>query len=174
MSATLPYRFDAASPGGGGLAIWSRYPLSDETNYPGYRLGVLRARVTLPSGQTPTVYAVHLLPPYPYASRTWVTEIGRLRTLLAGEAAKQVVVAGDFNATPDVAQFRRLSSHGYADAADQSGAGYLASYPTDRALVPPLIAIDHVLTRGGVATEASTVALPGSDHRGLLVHLSLS
>ncbi len=78
------------------------------------------------------------------------------------------MVAGDFNATVDHAQFRALLTDGYHDAAEQCGAGYLASYPADRWL-PPLIAIDHLLTKHATATSAATVALPGSDHRGILV-----
>ena len=65
------------------------------------------------------------------------------------------------------AQFRRLLTHGYADAARQAGAGYLASYPTDR-WYGPVIGIDHVLVRSAAATSVRTVDLPGSDHRGVL------
>ena len=68
---------------------------------------------------------------------------------------------------------RRLVHRRLALGAEQSGAGYLASYPTDR-WFPPVIAIDHVLTNHASATSASTLSLPGSDHRGLLVHVRLS
>lgn len=82
-----------------------------------------------------------------------------------------MLAAGDFNATTDHVQFRDLLEHGYGDPAAQAGAGYPARYPTDR-WFGPLIAIDHVLTRRAVATSVSTVALPGSDHRGLLVQVA--
>jgi endonuclease/exonuclease/phosphatase (EEP) superfamily protein YafD len=81
-----------------------------------------------------------------------------------------VVVAGDFNATVDHAQFRDLLDHGYADAAESSGAGYLPTYPTDR-WYGPLIGIDHVLFRGMQADSADTYDLPGSDHRAVLARL---
>ena len=85
-----------------------------------------------------------------------------------------MVVGGDFNATPDTAQFRDVLAAGYDDAADQAGAGLTRTYPSDR-WFPPLIAIDHVLCRGAAtAVRASTVEIDGSDHRALLVHLRLA
>jgi endonuclease/exonuclease/phosphatase (EEP) superfamily protein YafD len=88
-------------------------------------------------------------------------------------AGRPVIVGGDFNATPDVAQFRSVLRTGFADAADQAGAGMTRTYPADR-WFPPLIAIDHVLTRGGaVATGVQTVSISGSDHRALLARIAV-
>ena len=172
LGRTLRYRYDAVlTDGGGGLGIWSRYPLSGGRNLPRYRLGVLTATVALPGGRTATVVAVHLLPPYPYASNIWAGEISRLRTLLQ-RTNGTVLVGGDFNSTTDNARLRNLLGHGYADAVEHTGAGYLPTYPADR-FTGPLIAIDHVLTRDADALDAHTVSLPGSDHRGLLVHVRL-
>jgi endonuclease/exonuclease/phosphatase (EEP) superfamily protein YafD len=171
----LPYRFVGGLPGSGDdVAMWSRYPLLRRHNCRGFELGVLKASLQLSRGRTVSVFAVHLLPPYPYPAREWLMEMTRLRHLLAAAATRggPVVVAGDFNATPDQAQFRGLLSAGYADAAEQVGAGYLSTYPTDR-WFPPLIAIDHVLSRHAPADTVSTVDMPGSDHRALLAHLEL-
>jgi endonuclease/exonuclease/phosphatase (EEP) superfamily protein YafD len=175
LAKRLPYRFVVPlADGGGGLGIWSRFPLENTQDNPGFELGVLSARMRVAPNQSVNIFAVHLLPPYPYVSRKWVSEIGRLRVLIAraAPADRPTIVAGDFNATVDHAQFRALLSHGLQDAAEQCGAGYLASYPTDR-WFPPMIAIDHVLTKHASATSASTLSLPGSDHRGLLVHVRL-
>lgn len=175
LGRLLPYRFDAALPtGGGGLAIWSRYPLRDEVNEPHFELGVLTARTTLPSGERLNLLAVHLLPPWPYPSAEWLSETTRLRAMLAAAAqdGSAVVVAGDFNATTDHARFRSLLSGGYRDGAEQVGAGYLPTYPTDR-WFPPLVALDHVLTRGAAVTDLSTASLPGSDHRAMLARVRL-
>lgn len=83
-----------------------------------------------------------------------------------------MIVAGDFNATVDMRPFRDLLGAGYRDAAEQSGAGLTRSFPADSAL-PPLIGIDHILTRNSTATAARTVRIDGSDHLGLIatVHL---
>jgi endonuclease/exonuclease/phosphatase (EEP) superfamily protein YafD len=84
-----------------------------------------------------------------------------------------MIVGGDFNATPDTVQFRTILGAGFADAADQAGAGSTRTYPADR-WYPPLIAIDHVLSRNGpVATDLRTVAIKGSDHRALVVRVAV-
>jgi endonuclease/exonuclease/phosphatase (EEP) superfamily protein YafD len=77
-----------------------------------------------------TAVAVHLLPPYPYPSGEWRSEISGLHTLLAALTAAEVVVAGDFNATVDHAQFRGLRA-GSAHTFDLPG-------PDHRALLAQL------------------------------------
>jgi endonuclease/exonuclease/phosphatase (EEP) superfamily protein YafD len=174
LGTLLPYHYTVAStPGAGnGIGMWSRYPLADTRLVPGFELKVLTATVMLP-GRSFTFAAVHLLPPFPQQPGEWNTEIGRLKTLLRAQPkGTPVIAAGDYNSTVDHAQFRALFSDGYADAADQAGAGYPASYPADR-WFGPLIAIDHVLTRNAVASSLSTLDLPNSDHRGLLSRVVL-
>lgn len=176
LEKSLPYTYLAPLPdGGGGLGIWSRYPLSDVQNYPGFRLGVLSARVALPSGPVRFV-AVHLTPPYPSPSGQWADEIKKLGNLLTNLSGghEPVVVAGDFNATPDNEQFRSLTDYDYDDAADASGAGYLGTYPTDRWFGPRLM-IDHVLGGAGAfPVKLAAVGLPGSDHRGLVATMRIT
>lgn len=175
LTRPLPYTYLAPSPGGTGLGIWSRYPLSDVQNHPGFRLGVLSARVAMPSGPVRFV-AVHLTPPYPRPSGQWSHEMKKLDDLLTNLAAahEPVVVAGDFNATPDNAQFRALTDYDYSDAADKAGSGYLGTYPTDRWWGPRLM-IDHVLGGAGAfPTDLHAVDLPGSDHRGLVATVRLT
>lgn len=172
IASVLPYRFVNPQVGGTGVGIFSRYPLSNEVyNGRDFYLGLETASVAGPAGPVALI-AVHLTPPWPFPSWHWVGEIKRL-----GEMIRQVptnenlVVSGDFNATFDNAQFRALLSGPVRDAAEASGAGLLRTYPADR-FFPPLIGIDHVLTRNLTAQSVHTVALTGSDHRGLLVDLT--
>ncbi|MGB1226237.1 MAG: endonuclease/exonuclease/phosphatase family protein, partial [Mycobacterium sp.] len=83
-----------------------------------------------------------------------------------------VIVAGDFNSTPDMRQFRDLLTDGYRDAVDQIGAGWGPTFPS-RPLFPPLITIDHVITRNAAVSSIHTVEVRGSDHRALLASVSL-
>ncbi len=83
---------------------------------------------------------------------------------MPGETA---LIGGDFNATLDTVQFRRILAQGFSDAADQAGAGFTPTWPADR-WFPPLITIDHVLTRDAVARSVDSVEIPGSDHRALV------
>lgn len=78
-----------------------------------------------------------------------------------------VIVAGDFNSTPDMRQYRDLLSNGYRDGVEQTGAGFAPTFPS-RAVFPPLITIDHVLTRNAAVSSIRTIELRGSDHRALL------
>ena len=83
-----------------------------------------------------------------------------------------MIAAGDFNATVDMAPFRRLLVDGFSSATKQSGSGLVPTFPADRA-VPPLIGIDHILVSNSSASGAHAVRIPGSDHLGLAatVHL---
>ena len=78
-----------------------------------------------------------------------------------------VIVAGDFNSTPDMRQFRDLLTNGYRDCANQTGAGFAPTFPS-RTWHPPLITIDHVLTRQAACSSIRTLYVRGSDHRSLL------
>jgi endonuclease/exonuclease/phosphatase (EEP) superfamily protein YafD len=88
----------------------------------------------------------------------------------AGAAA--VIIGGDYNSTPDMRQFRDLLTNGYRDAVEQSGSGFAPTFPSNRKF-PPVITIDHVLTRNATAESVRTIEVPGSDHRALLATVRL-
>ena len=83
------------------------------------------------------------------------------------------MLAGDFNATLDHAELRRLLGRGYRDAAEQAGrraAPHLAGGED----TPAQSTIDHVLADPRMRViSARSVAIPGSDHRGVLAELLL-
>lgn len=135
---------------------------------------MLSARVAVPGGISPLVFAVHPVPPWPRHPQAWVRELAAIRQMLAKipDDDGPVVVAGDFNATFDHKRYRDLLSGPYRDAAMEVGAGHLASYHADWRL-PPVIAIDHILVRDAAVTEVGLVDLPGSDHRGIRASLML-
>jgi endonuclease/exonuclease/phosphatase (EEP) superfamily protein YafD len=83
------------------------------------------------------------------------------------------VVAGDFNATRDNAEFRALVCNGYRDAAEQAGAGLTRTHPADVPMLPPIFALDHILTRHCVATRLRTQRIEGSDHRALIADIAI-
>ena len=91
-----------------------------------------------------------------------------------GPTGQLRVLAGDFNATLDHGELRRLLGRGYRDAAEQAGSGLRPTWPTDGSLLPAVVTIDHVLADRRVrVASARTVAIPGSDHRGVLAELVL-
>lgn len=163
----MPYGWWRSAPGATGTGLWSRYPFVDPVAERGFSMFTVTARMELPTGQRVSLVAVHPSAPYPQSPREWLDDYASLRSLLHDRLpGGPVIVAGDFNATWDHANFRSLLTGGYRDAAEQSGAGLVRTWPADRYV--PLIGIDHVLTRGAVATSFDVVATPRTDHRGVV------
>ena len=173
LAELLPHRESLPGDGGSGMGLWSRYPLADARTVPGFAMALITARIAVPGiAAAPTFVALHMPGPAEDSTR-WRADMARLPGALDRlPADAAVVVGGDFNATPDTAQFRRLLRNGYRDAAEQAGAGMTRTWPANRS-VPPLIAIDHVLTRGAVARSADTLGLNGSDHRAVLSRVAI-
>ena len=189
LDEALPYSVADARDGAAGVGLWSSFPLHSKRKLQEFSFAFVSAKIAVPGIRGDlTVAATHMAGPWPQSSADWLDDIGRLPEALHSLAAGggpvlvdggpvpvdggPVLVGGDFNATPDTAQFRRLLSGGFHNAAEQAGAGMTRSYPADR-WCPPLIAIDHVLTRGAVARSAKTLSVPGSDHRGVLVTVQI-
>lgn len=176
LDAAFPYSVLYPAPGAGGIGLWSRYPLEAVSPGKHRHFAIAAARVKVPGVRlSPLVSSVHVFSPVSYQRDSvdgWQTSISDAREVLgdfakaAGQAS--VIVAGDFNSTPDMQQFRELLTNGYRDTADQTGAGFVPTFPADSAL-PPVLAIDHVLTRRATATSLKATDVPGSDHRALLV-----
>lgn len=172
----LPHRYvRPAATGADGTGIWSRHPLTDRVQHPGFAMAALSARVEVPGDRTVTVFAAHPLPPWPrQQTAIWADELGRLHDILdrLRSGSETVVMAADFNATWDHALFRTLLGDGVRDAAEQAGAGILRTYPADRTW-PPVLSIDRVLVSGATATGVDVVDLPGSDHRGVVARIAV-
>ncbi|MBE7188999.1 endonuclease/exonuclease/phosphatase family protein [Jatrophihabitans endophyticus] len=173
LGRVLPHHISDPAYAALGTGLWSRYPLSDTVSRHDFAFRFVTARISPPHVTRPVqLGAAHMAGPYPTPTN-WHADIAHLpsvlRTLGAGRTA---IVAGDLNATPDETQFRALLTDGWEDGADQAGAGYTRTYPSDRSF-PPLIAIDHVLTHRAVATSAQTVEIDGSDHRALVERIAL-
>ncbi|MDZ7910616.1 MAG: endonuclease/exonuclease/phosphatase family protein [Rhodococcus sp. (in: high G+C Gram-positive bacteria)] len=179
LRKTFPYSILVPRPGAGGMGLWSRYPL---TALPPSKYGnnFIAARVRVPGVQDdPVVASVHLMSPLAGGANTFAEWNHRITAAkaefadyaeTAGPAA--VIIAGDFNATPDMRQFRDLLDVGYRDAVIQTGAGFSPTYSPHPA-IPPLITIDHVLNRNSSAQSIRTVDIPGSDHRALLATVAV-
>lgn len=170
----LPYCHYSTGEVGDGTGIWSRHPLSETRRHNGFVTELLSARVDLPDGPAPLVFAVHPVPPWPRKPADWLCEMELLRQRLAKIPPDDgpVIVAGDFNATTDHRPYRALLDGDFRDAAQSVGAGIQLTWPADRPY-PPVIAIDHILLRDGDFHEVHTVPLPGSDHRGIWAEITV-
>jgi len=170
----LPQRVTDPVPHGARDSIYARYPLRGGPLAAPASAARCTAWLDLPSGQSVQLACIHAAPPKPPwspdATARWR---GQLSALPApGDGPR--ILAGDFNATLDHAQFRRLLRRGYVDAASQAGNGLSLTWGPgpDRRL--NLLAIDHVLIdRRCAVVTTSAHWLTGSDHRALYAELRL-
>lgn len=174
LDNVFPYSVLAPAPGARGIGLWSRFPI-EPLALPERRVTIVAALLRIPGVRVdPVLASVHVVSPV--ASLTdsfddWRVAISALGTSLHdfGHRADDgaVIVAGDFNSTPDMRQYRDLLTDGYRDAVEDTGAGFMPTYPS-HSWLPPMITIDHVVTRNAMTTSLRTVGVRGSDHRALL------
>jgi endonuclease/exonuclease/phosphatase (EEP) superfamily protein YafD len=171
----LPYEVtQPVPPGHGRGSIYARHPLREGPVIGALSAARCTARLDLPVGPSVELACVHAAPPKPPwspgATARWRSQL----SALPGPGERPRILAGDFNATLDHAQFRRLLRRGYADAASQAGHGLSATWGPQPGRRLTLLAIDHVLTdRRCAALTTSAHWLPGSDHRALYAELRL-
>ncbi len=175
----FPYSILEPRPEANGMGLWSRYPLI-ELPRSTHGNNFIAARVRVPGVRDqPIIAAVHLMSPVASGANTferWKQRITAAKTEFseyaqtAGPAA--VIIAGDFNATADMKQFRDLLTDGYRDAVNQTGAGFMPTY-SPHPWIPPVIAIDHVLTRNSAVQSIHSVDVPGTDHRALVATVAI-
>jgi endonuclease/exonuclease/phosphatase (EEP) superfamily protein YafD len=177
LDRAFPYRWLDARWGAQGVGVWSRFPLDVTSRIAGYTFALVTAQLRVAGVSTnPTIVVVHLPGPWPPPIESWRRDIDLLPATLREVAERTdsgcVIAAGDLNSTTDMRPFRALLRDGYRDAAEQSGAGIEPTFPADSRL-PPLIAIDHILTRNCAASSLQTIKIPGSDHRGIVATVTI-
>jgi endonuclease/exonuclease/phosphatase (EEP) superfamily protein YafD len=120
-----------------------------------------------------TVVAVHPSAPGPLLSGRWRAEQRRLaeRASLIRDGA---VLLGDFNATSDHPEVRRLQREGFAEARDQAGGGLQFTFPVARGPFP-VAGLDRSMVRDvpWVATRATALNVSGGDHRAFVVEYAI-
>ncbi len=175
----LPRRSVRTDANWSGLGLMARAPLRAVPSRGPLRQTRLEAVLSPRGGEGAgaglRVVAVHPLPPVsPANTRAWREALRALPGPHAGGAGAGLprVLLGDFNATLDHHELRRLLGRGYVDAADATGDGLRPTWPTTGRR-PPLT-IDHVLFAAPVAVRSLSLhGVPGSDHRALIAELVL-
>lgn len=174
--------------GGYGIALLSRWPITfdslislDRADFappPAHEpRGALVALVASPAGLL-RIVNTHLDASKADSFRVW-----EARNLLAvaGDkavpggggvqgAASTTIIGGDFNSEPESPVHRSVISAGWRDAFSECGRGPGSSFPADR----PMKRIDFLFIREGArCTDARVLDTGASDHRPVLIHLSL-
>jgi endonuclease/exonuclease/phosphatase (EEP) superfamily protein YafD len=169
----LPHRVVVRRTDPFAAVVASRWPLlaQDVVEVDG-RPVLVRATVDI-AGVALRLFSVHVVAPFGGNRLAWSRELRAVGDAFQAEPGP-VLVAGDFNATWGNREFRRLLDAGLTDGAAARGRSFQMTWPRDRALVPPLARIDHVLTSPGLTvTGIWTVRGPGSDHRPVMAVIAV-
>lgn len=176
LAEELPYVVAQPRTDNFGMTLLSRHPLNgaqvlDVGGLAGGEIPLIRAEVRTPLGPV-TVLGVHVFPPV--SAEAWeLREVQLLRVAeLARETAGPVVVAGDLNTAMSARSYRLFRAASGLENA-RRGRGWLGTWPA-WAPAELQLPLDHVLHDEEVVIHELEV-LPGvgSDHRGLVVELSL-
>ncbi|MEU6573259.1 endonuclease/exonuclease/phosphatase family protein [Streptomyces sp. NPDC046805] len=171
FTGTYPHRQAVRAGGSRGSLILSRHPLHGTAGVPG-TMGMPGAVADV-RGHDVRFQLAHPVPPLPGQLGLWRRELGRLRDFAAADRRTPTVLAGDFNASQDHAAFRRVLDTGLYDAARLAGRDRTPSWPARTARVIGA-QIDHVLVSPDFsARHARFLRLADTDHRALLVDLTL-
>lgn len=157
-----------------GSGIYARHPLAEGLPVTATEASQPSARLDLPGGRSLQLVCVHPHPPAPPWRREAVARWRSELAVLPPPGDPPVILAGDFNATVDHAQFRRLLRLGHVDAASQVGNGLELTWGPEPNGQPSLLTVDHVLVDRGCAVLATSVhRLPGSDHQAMCAKIRL-
>jgi endonuclease/exonuclease/phosphatase (EEP) superfamily protein YafD len=171
LGELMPHYVLSPRSGGGGTGLFARTPLASAPGVRGELALMVAGRPRIRGAPPVEVVAVHPSAPQGRArTRTWASD---LRALPPATSSRLMILAGDFNATLDHAELRRVLDDGYDDAAAQVGAGLRWTWPVGRRFPPP-VTIDHVLADRRIGVRAVSVhTIPGTDHRAVFAELQL-
>ncbi|MFJ9117591.1 endonuclease/exonuclease/phosphatase family protein [Streptomyces sp. NPDC102394] len=166
-----PHRQAVVAGGSKGSLVMSRLPLTGAAGVRG-EMGMPGAVADV-RGHAVRLQLAHPMPPLPGQVGVWRRELGRLREAAAARSGTPMILAGDFNSSQDHAAFRRILDTGLRDTARLAGHDRTPSWPSRT--TPAFGAqIDHVLvTKDFSANGARFLKLAGTDHRALLVDITL-
>ena len=153
-------------------ALWSRLPLAEGALHLDNTVAPTgaSARVLLPGGRSLGVIGVHFSRAPEGLHMRQAAALGAI----AAKLGEPLVIVGDFNAEPWTRVVRAAAKASRTTVTGGWRATWRGAYPTPLGPVPALLGhqIDQVLVSEGLGVERiGTIALPGSDHRGLLVEL---
>jgi endonuclease/exonuclease/phosphatase (EEP) superfamily protein YafD len=175
----LPHRISVPAPGASGNALYSAHPMAATGNNVGTRFPTATARLRIEAaGRTALIDVtnVHTLAPVYRGLPQWRRDLTALERAAAGPG--NVLLLGDFNASYDHSEFRRLlvsrpDGRGLVDVGTAQGARLVPTWPMQDVVLPG-ITIDHLVTSPSVRNGAYSVhRVAGSDHAAIMATLSV-
>jgi endonuclease/exonuclease/phosphatase (EEP) superfamily protein YafD len=169
LRVKYPHRVEELFHGNFGIACYTRLPLksSEVRRFTIWQLPTLVLNLDH-LGRPLTFIATHPEPPLGGVNaHEWRKQLSDIGSLVAGLSG-EVIVAGDFNATPWCEGMRLLR--------ETSGLDFHSVAPvwppTWGLNLPMMIPIDHVLTKRGLTIQKRTLGPEtGSDHRSVTVEI---
>ncbi|RAM35519.1 endonuclease/exonuclease/phosphatase family protein [Arthrobacter globiformis] len=200
LGSLLPNRISSPTENGSGSATYSKHAIQAIGLVPDTPFQMPSFRVTVPvaggavagagkAAAAPAVLEVtnvHTLPPADVRVGQWRSDLESLGRLVARNGAdgqnnqltRNQLLLGDFNATYDHAEFRRLLDGGpggrkLVDVGMASGARFMPTWPMDGQALPG-ITIDHLVTSPRIPASGYAVhRVPGTDHAAVLATLEV-
>lgn len=167
-----PHSF-VSQAGTDGLAMWSKYPLSDTELLRSKGFPSQRARTVVDNKEL-TIYNVHTRAPVNYSADYWYDDMRTLRNRLSDEKGA-VIAAGDYNASYQHPNFRAILKAGYNDAAPAAKSPLSRTWPMDRmagGVFGGYFRLDHILFNNELKVLSyGTAPSNGSDHKAVRASL---
>ena len=177
LSELLPNRITAPAGRAAGNAVYSVHKLERAGTVPDSYFSMPLIRLTAESqGKRAVVDLtnVHTRAPVGVGLPKWRSDLAALGQVVSRPG--NVVLAGDFNASYDHAEFRQLLQGGGRKVVDvglAQGSRLIPTWPMDGLLLPG-ITLDHIVTSPSVRSAGYAVhAVPGTDHAAIMVTLSV-
>jgi len=158
-----------------GNAILSRYQLTDvrRLSYakePGLRYQPRGAIIVRIGGDATLVRALIVVTHLDENSDASAVRMEQVRALLKEVGTTTpAIIACDCNATPEAPELKLITDSGFGDLALQSGGGG-NTFPSDT----PVERIDYIFGVGVTAAQGHVVESQASDHRAVVVNVTLS
>lgn len=179
LAGLLPNRISDPTDDAAGSAVYSSYALQATGRVPDSPFQIPTVRVSITAGDATAVLDVtdvHALPPVDVRIAQWrhdLAAVGRLASLPCNQ-----LLIGDFNASYDHLEFRRLldggpDGHKMVDVGVASGARLLATWPMEGPPLPGIV-IDHLVTSPRISSSDYAVhRVPGTDHAAIMATLGV-
>ncbi|MDP1591739.1 MAG: endonuclease/exonuclease/phosphatase family protein [Prosthecobacter sp.] len=170
LRVRYPHRVEQLDAGPFSIACYTRLPLksSEVRRFTGRALPAVLLNLDH-LGAPLTFIGIHADAPLGgLRAQEWRSQFTQMGSIVAGIGG-EVIVAGDFNATPWCEGMRLLR--------EKSGLQFRSVDPvwppTWGLNLPMMIPIDHVLVKGGLSVQKRTIGPEmGSDHRSVVVELA--
>jgi endonuclease/exonuclease/phosphatase (EEP) superfamily protein YafD len=179
LGSLLPNRISHPRDGAGGSAVYSVHPLEEMSLVPGTPFSMPLVRLKIRDGGRNAVLDlanVHTHAPVNGQAAQWRGDLAAVGRLAARPG--HLLLIGDFNATYDHWEFRKLLDRGAGqrelmDVAALAGARLVPTWPMKGQHLPG-ITIDHMVTTPEIGSSGYSVhRVGGTDHAAITAALAV-